>query len=335
MKILLTGGSGFLGKKVLELLLADSRVTQVQVVTRSRKSHPSPRVKILPVDLIEPTTMSEFSSETQGVIHLAGLYDFDAKYSECYQQNVLSTLNLIQLLRQWNSKHHVPLIDASTYAVGFESKRLLKEEPLQELPSKSIAYAHTKAVAEKAVTDSGLPAAVFRLGILVGDTEQGEIEKIDGPYYFIKLVRAIQNLPGSKMFRWKVIPVPGRPDAILPLVPVDHAARVLVDAALRMAQKEDLSGIYGLYDPLQIMVRDLCDEIFKRYLPGAHPYFLEQIPSAVLRIQQIFTQIPPEVFQFALHPPDLSHTKFLEKFSNLKVPEFKTYMEIFFRGCGL
>ncbi len=62
------------------------------------------------------------------------------------------------------------------------------------------------------------PWRVYRPGIVVGDSRSGEIDKIDGPYYFFKLLqRARRVLPA-----W--LPAIGVEGGEINIVPVDFVA---------------------------------------------------------------------------------------------------------------
>src|SRR5688572_7225629 len=100
MKCLITGGSGFLGKRLVDLLVKDPRIQEIHLISRRKKTYPHPKVILHSVDLSLPVTGSEFFEEIDCVIHLAGLYEFNQPFSENYRQNVLSTLNLIQRIKQ-------------------------------------------------------------------------------------------------------------------------------------------------------------------------------------------------------------------------------------------
>ena len=64
----------------------------------------------------------------------------------------------------------------------------------QQLPS---PYHRTKFESERIVREQPyVPWRVYRPGIVVGDSRTGEMDKIDGPYYFFKAIqRARQLLP--------------------------------------------------------------------------------------------------------------------------------------------
>ena len=80
-------------------------------------------------------------------------------------------------------------------------------------------YFRTKHDSEAIVrTECTRPWRVYRPGIVVGHSETGEMDKIDGPYYFFKLIRRIRNT----VPQW--VPMPGVEGREINLVPVDFVA---------------------------------------------------------------------------------------------------------------
>lgn len=226
MKILLTGATGFLGKWVLKLLLDDPSVTEVTVVSRSKSSHPDARVRVIRKDLADPSLLNHVIEPHDAAIHLAGLYRFGSSFADNYEANVLGTQTLLDALRRFAPAR---ILFASTYAVGIGSEHLANSR-LSALPSREHAYAHTKALAERLLESSaiqhGHEIEIFRLGILVGDSIHGATEKQDGPYGFY---RALCNFSRFAPSRLPLV-IPADPNAILPLVAVDEAARVIVQS---------------------------------------------------------------------------------------------------------
>ena len=51
MKILITGGTGFLGKKVINELLSDSSISEICIITRRARYSENPRLKYMKLDL--------------------------------------------------------------------------------------------------------------------------------------------------------------------------------------------------------------------------------------------------------------------------------------------
>ena len=62
-------------------------------------------------------------------------------------------------------------------------------------------YFRTKHESEGVVRDEcERPWRVYRPGIVVGNSETGEMDKVDGPYYFFKLIRRIRNSTSAAPF---------------------------------------------------------------------------------------------------------------------------------------
>jgi nucleoside-diphosphate-sugar epimerase len=282
MKVLLTGASGFLGKWVLRELLASASVSTVQVVSRSKSSHPDPRVSVIRKDIADPSLLNDISQRPDVAIHLAGLYRFGSRYSDNYRSNVLGTQNLLESLRA-----HAPtrILHASTYAVGIGFEELSNSR-LPELPAREHAYAHTKALAERLMEQAGdqlrHSVEIFRLGVLVGDSENGAYEKLDGPYGLTRrLFQFARHVP-DHMPVW----LPVDPEALIPLVAVDEAARVIAQAALG----PDAGGVRyrALYrsDSVRVgeLVASLLEEVAIRSGRHLNPIFRPVPHPDALRI---------------------------------------------------
>ena len=332
MKILLTGGTGFLGKHLLRLLVEDQRVERVDVLTRSKTTHPHSKVRVVRADLSEPNSIHALPDDSDCVIHLAGLYDFREPFFRNYSENVLGTLNLLSKMRVWNQTRRVPLLFASSYAVQFGAAEGNAEAPLKQMPAREIPYAHTKAVAERAVSESGVPGAAFRLGILVGALDGAPIEKVDGPYALLQAFASVKKSGLEPAMRY--VPILGRKDVVLPLVPVDAAARVFHTALFDSdIHREDAGfSIYGTYDPTSISVAEFCETVIPKVLPKAELAYFEKVPKILLAAQEKLTHIPAEVFRFSLEQTPLSNQAFAAKFPACRIPHFSVYVESFLSG---
>src|SRR3546814_21175111 len=92
----------------------------------------------------------------------------------------------------------------------------------QHLPS---PYHRTKFESEKIVRESGLPWRVYRPAIVVGHSETGEMDKVDGPYYFFPVLTRLRDSPPA----W--LPLLGLDLGNTTVVPVDYVARALAHLA--------------------------------------------------------------------------------------------------------
>ena len=87
----------------------------------------------------------------------------------------------------------------------------------QRLPS---PYHRTKFESERIVREQPyVPWRIYRPAVVVGDSQTGEMDKIDGPYYFFKAIQRMRHL----LPEW--IPLVGPDLGYTNIVPVDCVAR--------------------------------------------------------------------------------------------------------------
>jgi nucleoside-diphosphate-sugar epimerase len=347
MNILVTGATGFLGKYVLSELLSRPEVDKIYVLVRSHRPHSHDKVHAISADLSSPIHLSLKPSEIDHVIHLAASYDLNEGFEVNYMSNVVGTLNLVAALQaiDWNGAFHY----ASTYAVlAGDWFKDSAEDPLSKLPDKNLAYPHCKAHAEQIVMSSPFPSKIFRLGTLVGDTESGKVERIDGPYYVLNLLLKARSVV-SKL-RLKKVPVPLDPSCYIPLVPVDVAAKSIVRGVFEKQTKT--KKIYGLFNQESISAGEIIESAWNRFrMPGEprfvkmNPEFLGAIPSSnkfvsllgdisypLMRAVLSASTIPKPLFAFSNGVPPLFNPNFREDFGAESVPIFSDFEKEFFNG---
>jgi NAD(P)-dependent dehydrogenase (short-subunit alcohol dehydrogenase family) len=119
----------------------------------------------------------------------------------------------------------------------------------QRLPS---PYHRTKFEAERIVREQPyVPWRVYRPGIVVGDSKTGEMDKIDGPYYFFKAIERMRHL----LPEW--VPLVGLDLGHTNVVPVDWVSGALE----HIAHEPGLDGrAFHLTDPRPQRVDDLINE---------------------------------------------------------------------------
>ena len=100
----------------------------------------------------------------------------------------------------------------------------------QGLPS---AYHRTKFESERIVREeSPVPWRVYRPAVVVGHSETGAMDKVDGPYYFFPLLKRLRDtVPG-----W--LPLMGVDLGDTNVVPVDYVAKAMD----HIAHRPDLDG---------------------------------------------------------------------------------------------
>ena len=231
MRYVVTGGTGFIGRRVVSALLARTDDPEVWVLVRRESlsrferlagqwgEHAQPLVG----DLTAPDLgLSEEAVAELGpidhVVHCGAIYDVTADDDAQRAANVDGTRAVIDLaLRLTATLHHVSSIAVAGTFPGDYSEADF--DVAQELPT---PYHQTKFEAEMAVRAAkGLRFRVYRPGVVVGDSRTGEMDKVDGPYYFFGLLAKLAALPKLTPL---MLPDTGRTN----IVPVDFVVDALV-----------------------------------------------------------------------------------------------------------
>jgi NAD(P)-dependent dehydrogenase (short-subunit alcohol dehydrogenase family) len=250
----LTGATGFIGRNLVERLLRREGTVFALVRAGSRgrleelrTSWGADGARVVPIagDLSQPGLgVSEEDLLTlRGTVdhffHLAAIYDMAADGEAQEIANVEGTRHAVELAGTIEAGcfHQISSIAAAGLYRGVWREDMFEEA--QNLDTHP--YFRTKHESERVVREECLrPWRVYRPGIVVGDSRTGEIDKIDGPYYFFKLLqRARRVLPA-----W--LPTVGVEGGEINIVPVDFVA----DAIDHLAHKPGLDGrAFHLTDP--------------------------------------------------------------------------------------
>jgi len=194
------------------------------------------RIRPVVGDLTEPglgvsdDDVEYLKGNVEHFFHLAAVYDMTADDETNRTFNVEGTKHAVDLANtlQAGHLHHVSSIAAAGNYDGYFREDMFDEG--QELPS---AYHQTKFESEKiARTKSKVPWRVYRPAIVVGHSQTGEMDKIDGPYYFFTAIKRLRHL----LPEW--VPLAGPELGHTNIVPVDYVAAALD----YIAHQPDLDG---------------------------------------------------------------------------------------------
>ncbi|WP_181770314.1 SDR family oxidoreductase [Amycolatopsis pittospori] len=240
---LVTGATGLIGRQFTRLLLAREDVDRVALLVRASSQdklaklvnawpHPE-RVTLVTGDLGEPLLGVSEDDRTKlrgvdHVVHLAALYDLTADDEASIKANVEGTAQVIALAADLNAGclHHV-----SSVAVAGDHEGMFTEEMFDVGQRLMTPYHRTKFEAERLVREQqDVPWRVYRPAVVVGNSETGEMDKIDGPYYLFPAISRLAGLPD--------VPIVGPDLGDTNVVPVDYVAESL----LALISKEGLDG---------------------------------------------------------------------------------------------
>jgi NAD(P)-dependent dehydrogenase (short-subunit alcohol dehydrogenase family) len=284
MQYFVTGATGFIGKRLVKKLLArKGSVVYFLMREASRDKIPAlldywgvSKARAIPVfgDLRSPKLgvakdeIKQLAKTIDHFFHLAAVYDLSADAEEQIAVNVEGTRNTVELANALGAGclHHVSSIAAAGMFEG-----IWREDMFDEAEGLDHPYFATKHDSEKIVRQETKGAwRVYRPGMVVGDSRTGEMDKIDGPYYFFKLIQRIRQMLPPWM------PTIGIEGGRINIVPVDF----VVDAMDHIAHQPKLDGrAFHLTDPEPMRV----GEVLNVFCRAAHaPTMSMRINAALL-----------------------------------------------------
>jgi NAD(P)-dependent dehydrogenase (short-subunit alcohol dehydrogenase family) len=230
-----TGATGFIGKRLVARLLRRPETSAVYALVRetSRERLSAQAAdKLHPVvgDLAEPRLGVDPAElgHLDHVVHLAAIYDLTAGEDANRRANVEGTRHLLAFAAAAGAGlvHHV-----SSIAVAGDHAGRFTEADFDLGQHFGSPYHATKFQAEKLVREQSLPFRVYRPSAVVGDSRTGEMDKVDGPYYFLPAISRLAALPAR-------LPLAAPGLGATNLVPVDY----VVEAMEHLMHRDAPSG---------------------------------------------------------------------------------------------
>jgi len=306
-----TGGTGFIGRHLLRELARREGTTFVLVRPGSREPLEAfiesigARDRLAPVagDITE-TSLGLVPADQERLrgadfFHLAAVYDLEAPAEANQSANVDGTRHVVELAQGLGARiHHM----SSIAVAGARWKGKFTEEMFDEGQVLDHPYYRTKFDAEKLVRESGLRFRIYRPGLVIGSSETGVADRIDGPYYAFKLIQRLRNAIPP----W--VPLIGFEGGELNVVPVDFVARAF-DA---IAHRDGLDGMtFHLTDPNVRSLGDVTNELCR----AAHA------PQFTLRIDSRAAAMLPQEARAMLEHWKVAQTLKRRLLEGVRIPE--------------
>lgn len=155
MKVLVTGGGGFLGGAIIQALLKKNYT--IRSIGRRESTHlKAYGVEVLSGDLSDPTVVQTALKGIDAIIHTAAKAGIWGPRKEFYKHNYLATQHL---LREAQHTHIRYVVYTSTPSVAIGKQDIChKDESLPYAEPFLCHYAATKALAEQAVLAASRPS---------------------------------------------------------------------------------------------------------------------------------------------------------------------------------
>jgi NAD(P)-dependent dehydrogenase (short-subunit alcohol dehydrogenase family) len=348
MTSFVTGATGLIGRNLVERLLARSGDVHVLVRPTSigrldaliHRWGGAGRVHPVLGDLSQPLLgldaeqVAALRGTVEHVFHLAAVYDMMADEERTRVANVTGTRHAVELANALEAGcfHHV-----SSIAVAGGYRGTFREDMFDEGQPLEHPYHRTKFESEQLVREeTTVPWRVYRPSVVVGDSRTGEMDKIDGPYYFFKLLQRLAGVLPS----WARLVAPSLGDTNI--VPVDYVA----DAIDHIAHEPGLDGrAFQLVSPYPQravdvvnafakaagaprVVAPLADERTQTLQNGAMTALM-RLPGARTLRRGVLDEvgIPDEIVEHIALIPRFDDTEARRALtgSGIEVPELATY----------
>jgi NAD(P)-dependent dehydrogenase (short-subunit alcohol dehydrogenase family) len=264
MQYFVTGATGFIGKRLVKKLLARKGSTVYFLLRKESAGKAAAlreywrvsaaRAVAVHGDLtskklgISAEDVKKLKGQVDHFYHLAAVYDLSADEESQIAVNIDGTRNTVELAKAIDARHfhHVSSIAAAGLYEG-----VFREDMFEEAENYEHPYFRTKHESEKIVRkECKIPWTVFRPAMVVGDSTTGEMDKIDGPYYFFKVIQRMRQLLPPWM------PAVGLEGGRVNIVPVDF----VVDALEHISHQASIAKkCFHLVDPVGYRVGDVLD----------------------------------------------------------------------------
>jgi NAD(P)-dependent dehydrogenase (short-subunit alcohol dehydrogenase family) len=350
MHYFVTGATGFIGKRlVAKLLQRKGAVVHFLIRQESEGKVAGLREywgvgasRAVPVfgDLtakklgVSADDVKALKGQVDHFFHLAAVYDLEADEESQIAVNVDGTRNTVEFAKAIGAGHfhHVSSIAAAGLYEG-----VFREDMFEEAENYDHPYFMTKHESEKIVRkECKVPWSVYRPAAVVGDSRTGEMDKIDGPYYFFKLIQRMRQILPPWM------PSVGLEGGRINIVPVDF----VVDSLDHIAHQKRASGAcFHLVDPMGYRVGDVLDILSKAAhapkmnlfvnaaLMGFIPKSVKKGLMALAPVRRVYKAImqdlglPEDMMTFVNYPTrfDCRDTLAALKGSGIECPNLKDY----------
>ena len=349
MGYFVTGGTGFIGRYLIDnllkrkgtihVLVRKASLKKFQALAKERGWDPK-RVLAVSGDMAADTCglsaaqVRALAGNVQHFFHLAAIYDLTAKAEAQRIANIDGTRNALDLAAALKVKcfHHTSSIAAAGLYPG-----VFREDMFEEAEGLDDPYLRTKHESEGLVRkETRIKWRIYRPAMVVGHSQTGEIDKIDGPYYFFTFIKKLREMLPPWM------PVLGLEGGRINLVPVDYVA----DAMDHIAHKPKLDGhTFHLVDPEPLRVGEVLNTFARAghapqmsmridarmfaFLPASMRGAVAGLPPVRRFVGMLLRdfRIPKEVLKFVTYPTrfDNRETERALKGSGITVPRLEEY----------
>ncbi len=299
--ILITGYPGYIGKRLAARIAANERRSDIYLLVQPKFLRDARRyaaalpqgrgnrLHLLSGDILDMhlglsgTEYREMVGRLTQIFHLAAISWLGMDNATITRVNVEGTRNLLELAR--DAQRLQRLNHFSTCFVAGDRQGVVAEDELDRGQRFRNAYEESKYQAEKLVqaAAASLPITIYRPSVVIGDSQTGEIDRFEGPYYLaIQLAVSPLHVP---------VPLPPNADAPLHVVPVDF----VVEATYALSRNPRAIGkTFHLVDPSPMSIRRMYELLAERTQRRVRRLAVPARSTALLRIPGLERLLRPQ-----------------------------------------
>ncbi|XXT21382.1 SDR family oxidoreductase [Sorangium sp. So ce429] len=338
--VLITGFPSFIARKMLHHILASEPRTLVYAVVLAKSSLQASaerdalpaadrdRLVLLEGDVaamdlgLSGVEFRQLARELDRIHHLAYVSHAGAERSTAHALNVVGTAEVLELARACGSLQC--LVHQSTAFVAGDRTGTVYEDDLEVGQAFRNPVEETRMRAEMLVRRAmrHVPVAVVRPTTVVGDSTTGEIDRLDGLYLLVLLIMAA---PADI-----AIPMPGRGDVPLNIVPIDFVVRAAHAIGLhRLAPRRT----FHVADPHPLSARRVFDLVARASgRRAARGHIPSNLAKALLRTPGLerFVRSPRAFVEQLMTPVryDARNADLVLGGAGMACPPFESYVDV-------